>query len=113
MGNCCGGEEDNKDMTIDNKGTRRSPGTGSGNTGAYGAEEEENVDITQYCNSKVRSILNELDDFSIPAVKDNVRVIEKGVKLLDNDARFRGEWSVDHDNRHGRGTQVWHDGSIY
>ena len=88
MGNCCGGEEDSKNMTIDAKGGRPPKGTGTGNAGAYGAEEEENVDITQYCNSKVRSILNELDDFQIPPVRDNVRVAEKGVKLLDNDARY-------------------------
>lgn len=101
-------------MTIDAKGRGQANTHAAKGAGAYGGpEEEENVDITQYCNSKVRSILNELDDFDIPPNKDNVRVVEKGVKLLDNDARYRGEWSVDHDNRHGRGVQVWHDGSIY
>jgi hypothetical protein len=52
----------------------------------------------------VRSILNDLDEFDIPSVKDGIRLEERGMKLLDNDARYKGEWSVDNDMRHGRGT---------
>ena len=75
--------------------------------------EDDNADITTYCNSKVRSILNDLDDFEIPAVKDGTRVEGRPMKQLDNEARYRGEWSPDNEMRHGKGTQVWHDGSIY
>jgi hypothetical protein len=51
MGNCCGGEEDNKDMTIDAKGTK-GKGASVGQ-GAYAMEEDSSVDINTFCNSKV------------------------------------------------------------
>ena len=113
MGNCCGGEEDNKDMTIDPKGNKGGSKGASVGQGAYAMEDDSNTDITTYCNSKVRSILNDLDDFEIPSVKDGTRVEERPMRQLDNDARYKGEWSPDNEMRHGRGTQVWHDGSIY
>jgi carbon monoxide dehydrogenase subunit G len=72
MGNCCGGEEESHAMTIDNKGTKGGKGTANAQ-GAYAIDQEDdNTDITSYCNSKVRSILNDLDDFVIPQVKDNI-----------------------------------------
>lgn len=47
MGNCCGGEEDNKQMTIDAKGGRpANTKQGAQAAGAYGVEEEETADIT-------------------------------------------------------------------
>ncbi len=61
MGNCCGGEEDNKQMTIGDK--KRTAGKGAGNDVGAGPPQEldQEGDIYDYCNSKVKSIFNDLD----------------------------------------------------
>jgi hypothetical protein len=108
MGNCCGGEEDNQDMTVTGKPGKKGTGVGSG-----GFQEESDSNIYDFCNSKVKSIFNELDTFNIPALNDNVNTQERPLKVLDNEARYLGEWNEQSNERHGRGVQVWHDGSMY
>lgn len=86
MGNCCGGEEDNKDMTIGDKKKGKGAGVGSG---TYGLNEDgEDGDIFEYCNSKVKAIFNDLDSFDIPSVSDGTKVETRPMKVLDNDARY-------------------------
>lgn len=48
-----------------------------------------------------------------PPLKDNVEVELKQTVEYENKAIFYGEWSVDKNERHGRGIQVWLDGSKY
>ena len=42
-----------------------------------------------------------------------VKKIKKDKITLDDGATFEGEWNAQTNQRHGRGNQVWTDGSIY
>lgn len=35
------------------------------------------------------------------------------MQVLENKARYQGEWLVNQEIRQGRGTQIWPDGSMY
>lgn len=110
MGNCCGGEEDKNHMNITEKGNKKGGNVGNANTFDDGSDGK---DILEFCNSKVRAIYNDLDPFEIPSLKDGESTEDRPMKLLDNDARYKGDWSSSNDVRHGKGIQVWHDGSMY
>ena len=112
MGNCCGGEEDTNAMNV---GDKKSGAAKGASGGAYnmGQEVEEGGEIHDYCNSKVKTIFSELETFDIQKSNDGATVESRGLKVLDNDARYLGEWDVNTSLRHGKGTQVWHDGSMY
>ena len=101
MGNCCGGEEDQHAMNIKEKDKKK----GAGNVGNYGGYDDsgEDKDILEFCNSKVRAIYNDLDPFEIPPLNDGEDCEDRPMKLLDNDARYKGDWSVSSDVRHGKG----------
>ena len=38
---------------------------------------------------------------------------ERETEILENNAKFRGEWLVGETIRQGKGMQIWPDGSIY
>ena len=44
---------------------------------------------------------------------DNEPLEERGVMILDNNSRYKGQWSTRSGLRHGRGIQIWPDGSKY
>ena len=35
------------------------------------------------------------------------------MQVLENDAEYTGEWSVETNLRHGKGMQAWFDGSLF
>lgn len=51
------------------------------------------------------------DDHKFEAMLGN-RELRK-LTLMDNGAKYTGEWLLDSNIREGRGTQVWPDGSMY
>jgi hypothetical protein len=44
---------------------------------------------------------------------NGVSIVKRGPIILGNDAVFIDEWSVLDGLRHGRGKQMWPDGSVY
>lgn len=110
MGNCCGGEKD--EHTIDVKKGKRS-----NHVGKSANHDSSNFtpkgDITDFCNEKVRQIHTQLEKYHIPDPTDSEKVEDKDIETLENDGKYLGQWSTSQNLRHGKGVQVWHDGSIY
>lgn len=108
MGNCCGGEQDHH--TIDVKKGKRN---NAGKAAEPGQETTAKGSIAEFCNDKVRQIHSQLEAYHIPEPTDGERVEARPMETLENDGKYEGEWSLAKNLRHGKGTQVWHDGSIY
>lgn len=51
-------------------------------------------------------------DFGTPQRDDKNRV-KRPIIMLENGAKYEGEWLKDTDVRDGRGVQIWLDGSRY
>ena len=73
----------------------------------------------EYRNARVKEIEKKLGRFdyslarpSSPRV-DNEPLEERDVMMIDNNSKYKGQWSTRTGLRHGRGVQVWPDGSIY
>ena len=78
--------------------------------------------------AEIKEIQGEIPDYSNPATKiaaqkygnfviedmedDGIKVTSKGPVELDNGAIYTGQWNEEN-QRHGKGTQVWTDGSKY
>jgi len=78
--------------------------------------------------AELREIQGEIPDYSNPATQvaaqkhgtfsftaepdDGVKVMPRGAVELDNGAIYTGQWN-EQSQRHGKGTQVWTDGSKY
>ena len=79
-------------------------------------------------STAIKEIEGEVPDYSNPATKvaaqkygtfaftegknDDIKVFKRGPVELDNGAIYTGEWN-ENNQRHGKGTQVWTDGSKY
>lgn len=48
-----------------------------------------------------------------PNYDASVKIVTKDKEFLDDNATYEGEWNVNNNSRHGRGYQVWSDGSAY
>jgi hypothetical protein len=67
-----------------------------------------------YTNERVREIYTRTGEYKAPQLlKDGVRVDNKELSPLENNAKYFGQWSTSSNMRHGEGTQVWSDGSMY
>lgn len=44
---------------------------------------------------------------------DGSRLEKRQTTTLQDGAQYTGQWNVDTGERHGRGMQIWSDGSIY
>jgi hypothetical protein len=54
-----------------------------------------------------------MNEYKAPqAMKDGTSVSKKDLSNLENNAKYLGEWTSS-GSRHGWGTQVWSDGSMY
>jgi hypothetical protein len=42
-----------------------------------------------------------------------VKKEQRPMLVLQDGAQYEGEWNTETDMRHGRGYQIWSDGSIY
>ena len=62
----------------------------------------------------MREIFNRMGDYKKDRPKDDrVEVETKPMCTLENNSKYSGEWSKKGNIRHGNGTQVWSDGSMY
>ena len=68
-------------------------------------------------NSLSRNKIEEEDMVNLfktyPPLKDNIPIELRQKTTLENQAEYCGEWSTATNERHGRGIQVWIDGSRY
>ena len=74
-------------------------------------QEMSLADVPEYPNQTIKAALTKLGQF---IYSDNLSqsFITKGPVLMENRAIFIGEWN--HNNlRHGKGKQIWPDGSMY
>ena len=78
--------------------------------------------------AEIREIQGDIPDYSNPAttvaaqkhgnysftddLDDGVKVVSRGAVELDNGAIYSGQWN-ESNQRHGKGTQIWTDGSKY
>lgn len=71
------------------------------------------VSDTLYC-SLVQEILQQLGPFNFnKPLNDGVDRVQRPLLMLENGAKYEGEWIKDTDIRDGRGIQIWLDGSRY
>lgn len=76
--------------------------------------KEEKEQIEDYYSPKVKKRILELGKFSFSGGRSGkTKVEELEMKLLNETARYKGEWSIDSKQRYGKGIQVWADGSVY
>lgn len=78
-----------------------------------------------YMNEVVEEMYNQLGPYDFNMAKNNVydeTVVMKGWRTLDsgdglsgpgNQILYQGEWDANNGLRHGKGTQIWPDGSRY
>lgn len=67
-------------------------------------------------NEVVEQIYNQLGPYDYTMGKNVVYdepVVMKGWRMLENGAKYNGEWDINTGLRHGKGTQIWPDGSRY
>lgn len=76
---------------------------------------DKNDMVPNYDNPLVQNIKKRLGQFNYePAPKkDQTRRIFRGMSILENGAKYEGEWDSDRNVRDGKGLQVWADGSLY
>ncbi|OMJ85428.1 hypothetical protein SteCoe_13271 [Stentor coeruleus] len=70
--------------------------------------------LPDYSSSMIKSIRIKLGDF-IYSNNDNLKIdgiIRRGPVMIENGAIFSGEWNGQKE-RHGKGTHIWKDGSLY
>jgi len=110
MGNCCGGEDPKANINV----TQQKPGN-KGATNNVGAlvTETGSDNIYDYTNDKVREIINRSGDYKQGSATDSESVEERPIASLENNAKYKGQWSKSSNMRHGYGVQVWSDGSMY
>jgi hypothetical protein len=68
-----------------------------------------------YDNEKVAEIAEKLGEFNYeqdPNTETGA-VEARPVTMLDNHAKYTGEWVIGEDTRQGKGKQIWPDGSMY
>ena len=76
-------------------------------------EDVDSDNILDYANAKVREIFDKNGAYKEGAFKsEGVKIEERALAKLESNAKYKGQWS-DSDQRHGYGTQVWSDGSMY
>jgi hypothetical protein len=69
-----------------------------------------------YMNEVVEQMYNQLGPYDYTMAKSTVydeTVIMKGWRTLESGAKYNGEWDANNGLRHGKGTQIWPDGSRY
>jgi hypothetical protein len=69
-----------------------------------------------YMNEVVEQMYNQLGPYDYTMAKNTVydeTVIMKGWRTLESGAKYNGEWDANNGLRHGKGTQIWPDGSRY
>ena len=107
---CCAAEAEPGNRNVLNK-------TGTGIVGTEGAYTYENGEIFEFANAKVAAAYEERGDYLLnndyDPSSDGESLEEEELKQLDSKAFYAGEWTRGTNLRHGRGTQVWPDGSMY
>ena len=104
-----------KVLISDQSGIKKT----SNNRNAVNTEETVRKEVTEiplsrvpdYSNSATKLIQTKLGSF-IYREEAYPNVIKRGPVMMENEAIFTGEWNV-LNQRHGRGTQHWNDGSMY
>mmetsp|Transcript_39956 Transcript_39956/g.29462 ORF Transcript_39956/g.29462 Transcript_39956/m.29462 type:complete len:101 (+) Transcript_39956:290-592(+) len=67
-----------------------------------------------YNHPRVSMLLKNLGHFDYrEPEEDDVPREKRPLVLLENNAKYEGEWLVGTDIRDGRGVQIWSDGSRY
>lgn len=79
-----------------------------------GAIARQLNEMPDYSNSATRATEQKLGKFeyNLPASPSSKNLIERGPYELDNGAIYVGEWTKE-GLRHGKGLQIWKDGSKY
>ena len=108
MGNCCGGD-DTGNISVGGPGTNKGQGAGA----TEGAQYIDG-DIFDYTNDRVKEILEKNGEYDAGAFKDSsAKLEEREIASLENNAKYKGQWEKNKNERHGLGIQVWSDGSMY
>jgi len=117
MGNCCSNEEKREEFKIDTRevSNRKRKRKGAGPEMAPEKFMEEKSNIREYANEIVLKKEKELGDYVFDDSGDTskTKVEWRPTQLVNNTTRYEGEWSKKENKRHGKGTQVWADGSMY
>ena len=84
-------------------------GFGQMPVGGYEQGVDENYD-----NEQVKELEQKLGKFNYGATPTGNKNLEfRGMKTLENGAKYQGEWIKNTETRQGKGIQIWSDGSKY
>ena len=118
MGSCCSTEEEKHEVQTKHKDPKKSGGVGNANIKSETPGTHFNIEgsqpgaILEYVNQTVASIYSEKGPFKGTGQSgDNVEF--RPLCILENGARYEGEWNKATGEREGKGIQVWADGSMY
>lgn len=76
--------------------------------------EADNQQDNNYDNPQVKELEDKLGRFEYAqAPKENQQLEFRGMKTLENGAKYQGEWIKGTNIRQGKGIQIWSDGSKY
>lgn len=92
--------------------TKKTQFRGAGAAPNTFLEDKEN--IKDYYSDQVKAKIKEIGEFKYEdKANDETNIQFFPMKLVDNSVRYEGEWTEDDNKRHGKGIQVWPDGSVY
>ncbi|OMJ77103.1 hypothetical protein SteCoe_23375 [Stentor coeruleus] len=69
--------------------------------------------LPDYSNPSIKSIQTKLGDFVYNSPNSNqIDLIKRGPIMIENGSIYTGEWNSNKE-RHGKGVNIWKDGSLY
>jgi hypothetical protein len=75
---------------------------------------EEDMGENNYDNEQVKELEESLGRFNYGQPPNESQQLEfRGMRTLENGAKYQGEWIKGTDIRQGKGIQIWSDGSKY
>jgi hypothetical protein len=122
MGSCCSTEEDKHDIKIqqsDPTKVKQGKASPKGNAVTKTSQQHlsaetsgESGNILDSVNETVANIYREKGAYEIESITTD-SLESRAVTVLENGARYEGQWHPISGERTGKGVQVWADGSMY
>ena len=68
--------------------------------------------VPDYSSATIKSIRTRLGDFIYSSIDSQASGLKRGPVMIENGSIYTGEWNSNNE-KHGKGSQVWKDGSLY